>query len=325
MSVNICLQCGTSNNAQSMVCSKCGRRLPPPDLSSPGLQLKVDQLMQRFEEIRIACDKVKNETLSFEAFADFLKLWSASLQRQKPQSLMIDDEAESQEPEEVTAVELDPNFEHFSKGLDIIWPILEDGDIDRLDRGLQVMVDGNERLLGLKPDDIGLVSDHAAQDVSCVLCGAQNNPLDPVCKACGAKLPKLAAGQQELVEHRIVTGRYEQFRQACEKVSSGKISIREFGAFLEGIQETLRARRESYMGALEDYAEFASEEVDLAKSGMDEYEQGMEELWNYVDSQDPSNIRRALEVIGSGNEKINKAMVMNRAYRAELADEFGYV
>ena len=327
MSAKMCVRCGSVNDAQNVVCAKCGVRLPNPDLTSPELHLQVDTLAQRIAEIRIACDKVRDESLTIEAFADFLKLWGASLRRQKSQSLMIVDESSEDQIHDVESDEVDPNFEHFSRGLDIIWPFLEDGDFERLDRGLQIMEEGNELLLGLKPADVGLI-EHAQEEVSCILCGAKNSAYQTVCNQCGAKLPKIVNTDPERTEHRQVTARYDQFKAACDKVTNGTWSHQEFAGFLEGIQETLRARRVSYEQAVGDYEEFASDEVATAKSGMDDYEHGMEEMWVFVsdpDNKDLEALKRGLELIWSGNEKINKAMVMNRAYRSELADEFGYV
>ena len=306
------------------MCGRCGFRLPNPELHSPGLQLRVAQLTQRYNEMLSACEKLKQDQFSLDDFGDFLKVWGASLLRERPRDLMIDDNIEEHKPDTSVVQEIDPNFAHFGAGLDVILPILEDEDYERLDRGLQIMTEGNKQILGLNPDDIGQITVDTALEVSCVLCGARNAAGESVCVECGAKLPRATANSAELT-HKPLTGRLEQFRQACDRVQSGKWSMKEFGAFLETMSETLRTKREVYTGALGDYAEFATEEVELAAQGMNDYEQGMEELWNYIESKDRQAIQRALEFIASGNEKINKAMALNRSTRSDLADEFGYV
>lgn len=306
------------------MCGRCGFRLPNPELHSPGLQLQVEQLTQRYNEMYSACEKLKQDQIGLDEFAEFLKVWGASLQRELPRDLMIDDDIEEHEPDTAVVQEIDPNFQHFAAGLDVIRPILEDEDFDRLDRGLQIMAEGNEQILGLKPEEEAPTTVDTAREVSCVLCGARNTAGDTVCAECGAKLPRATANSAELA-HKPLTGRLQQFRQACDQVLSGKWSMKEFGAFLETMSETLRTKREVYTGALGDYAEFATEEVELASQGMNDFEQGMEELWNYIESKDKDSIHRAMELITSGNDKINKAMALNRASRSDLADEFGYV
>ena len=319
-----CPRCGASSDALSIMCGRCGLRLPNPELSTPGLQLRVDQITQRYTEIFIACDRLKHDQLGLDEFGEFLKQWGASLRREKPRDLMIDDELEENEPSTAVEFEIDPSFVHFGAGLDVICPILDDGDFDRLDRGLKIMQEGNHEMLGLKPDDIGQITADTTIEITCPMCGAKNLAQEALCKDCGAKLPRQAGNCPEL-SHKPLMGRLEQFRQACVKVTNKSWSLHDFGSFLENMQDTLKAKREVFISNLGDYAEYATEEVELATSGMNEYELGMEELWAYIETKDPACIQRGMDLVICGNEKINQAMAMNRSLRSERADEFGYV
>lgn len=330
MSSQMCLRCGATNHPDSSFCARCGMRITSQGLASPELGLQVEALELRLAEVTIACDKYRNEELSNEDFYGFLVLWGRSLTRPKSQNIMITDETDETETFPEEEVEVDPNFEHFSEGLKEIMPVFEDGDIDRLDRGLQTMRDGNRKLLGLSYEDDNVEhSDSVIANVICVVCSTSNSGTLASCTNCGAKLPRVYSENQG-VSVKPVTGRYDQFKKACDEVLSGKSSVADFADFLEKIQETLRVCREGYNLARKEYCELSEgdepiEEVELCTSGMDDFEAGMEELWGYVDTNVEDHIHTGLSLIERGNGKINEARTKNRQRRAEMADEFGYV
>jgi hypothetical protein len=297
--------------------------MPKSELATPGLQLKVEQLTQRYAEIYIACDRLKTGQLELDAFVDFIKLWGHSLYREKPRNLVIEDELDNEAEVEL---EIEPNYRHFWAGLEVIFPIQEDEDIERLDRGLRIMQEGNREVLGLKPAEVGQITQDTVKEIICPMCTAHNTPQDALCKTCGAKLPSQQANAAELA-HKPLTGRLEKFKNACLDVMNKRMSMDKFGEFLETMEATLKAKREKYFEELGGYGEFAPDEVELATQGMDDYEAGMEELWKYFDSDgtEPAFVNRGLELLNGGNDKLNKTLAMNRSNRKELADEFGYV
>lgn len=330
MSSVLCQRCGSPNIAQAANCVRCGTRLSANTLASPELSIDVETLELRLAEITIACDKYRHEELTNEEFYNYLIVYGRSLTRPKSQNIMINDDTDEEEAAQGEDVEVDPNFQHFVDGLTVITPILEDGDLDRLERGLQVMREGNLKLLGLTYEDNGPDAlESGLADVMCVVCSTQNSGSQANCKSCGAKLPKMVSEGQSLT-HKPVTSRLDQFKKATGDVLAGKQTVAEFAEWLEKIQETLRSCREGYLAACKEYSELSEgddpvEEVDLCTSGMDDFEAGMEELWNYVDSEDASHAHSGLELIERGNNKINEARAKNRERRNEMADEFGYV
>jgi hypothetical protein len=307
--------------------------LPNTDLSSPALQLKVDQITQRYAEIYIACDRYKTGQLTLDAFLDFIKLWGHSLYREKPRELMIEDDIEELDSDANVELEIEPNYRHFWAGLEVIFPIQEDEDVEhhaeRIDRGLRIMQEGNRDLLGLKPAEVTQITQDTVKDISCIACGTDNAPGELLCKDCGAKLPRQEANTAELA-HKPLTGRLDKFRSACMDVMTAKdkkSALEKFEHFLATMEAALKAKREKFEGELGGYGEHAMDEVEMATQGMDDYEAGIEELWVYFEGNgaDSAVMQRGLQLISAGNEKINKAMAMNRSNRKELADEFGYV
>src|ERR1017187_2302158 len=268
MSMIQCPRCGASNDTQNSVCSQCSKRFPNPDLSTPALQLKVDQITQRYAEIYIACDRYKTGQLTMDEFLDFIKLWGHSLYREKPRELMIEDEELDSDAN--VEMEIEPNYRHFWAGLEVIFPIQEDEDMERIDRGLRIMQEGNREVLGLKPTEVAQITQDTVKDISCIACGAHNAPGELLCKDCGAKLPRQEANTAELA-HKPLTGRYDKFRSACLDVMNKKMSLEKFAEFLATMEAQLKAKREKYLGELGGYGEHALEEVEMATQGMDDY------------------------------------------------------
>jgi ribosomal protein L40E len=330
MSSQLCLRCGASNPTESSFCARCGMRMSAPGLSAPDQGLQVEALELRLAEVTIACDKYRNEELTNEDFYGFLVLWGRGLTRPRSQNIMITDETDEAETLPEDAVEVDPNFEHFADGLKVLMPVVEDGDLDRLDRGLAIMKDGNRKLLGLSNEDYAAEHiDSVVAKVICVVCSTSNSASDSNCGNCGAKLPRVY-NESQGVSAKPINGRYEQFKKACDSVLAGKTTMAEFAEFLEQIQETLRVCREGYDLARKEYCELSEgdepiEEVELCCSGMDDFEAGIEELWGYVDTGAEDHIHSGLALIERGKGRINEARTKNRQRRAEMADEFGYV
>ena len=117
-----------------------------------------------------------------------------------------------------------------------------------------------------------------------------------------------------------VTGRYEQFRQAAERIRTGQWSAEEFEAFLCHLYEVLTQKAQDCRAFIEEtgYREESPDEVDGGLRGIDLYELGMQEMWNFLQDGEFGHLDEGLRLVWEGNEKINEAMRVNRESREDL-------
>ncbi len=161
--------------------------------------------------------------------------------------------------------------------------------------------------------------------IICMQCGFQNEKETKNCENCGAQLPRVDTSAMIKVEK--VAGRAGQFQNAVEQVKSGEWGTEEFFEFLQNIYQVLAEKRASaeQLIAETNYHEMAEEEVQQGLEGMDQFEEGMQEMSLYVEDGEISHLDIGLELIFSGNEKINDAMMINRAERRKLEEEWGWM
>ena len=124
-----------------------------------------------------------------------------------------------------------------------------------------------------------------------------------------------------------ITERYEQFKKACDRVRVGEWGPDEFLAWLEEIWATLKDKAADYVSHIEDsgYYNDQTDEVENCFTGIEQYETGMETMRQYVDTGDVGYLDQGLQIIWEGNEYINEAMRMNREFRRNLEEEWGYM
>ncbi|MBI3928288.1 MAG: hypothetical protein HY319_22280 [Armatimonadetes bacterium] len=162
--------------------------------------------------------------------------------------------------------------------------------------------------------------------IVCLVCEHTNQPGVGQCTHCGAALPRiLQPTSVDQFEKR--TSRYNQFREAGQKAKEGKWSPEEYADWLQNISRLL-AQKARYLIDLyhsTGYYEYGAEEVEMGITGIQDYEQAMETMWEFIEDGDPRHIERGLELMWEGNEKINEAMRLNREFRRRLEDEWGYM
>lgn len=334
MAVTMCVRCGKENSRTTGICSSCGARLPRMDLASPEVQVNVGELTDRFEQFVQATEKVLTERWNLDDFHDFLTQMQSSLQAQGPRVW-----GEEGEAVEVDTSSVSEDNKHFQSGLEVMFRYLDDTAEEYLDetcleRALQIMREGNEKLLhgsAYVPPPETTVAETGPSHITCVLCGYENPPTSSICDrpGCGAKLPRIEQSAPE-TKRAKVTDRYDRFKSAVDKVRDGDWTLDDFRSFLEEIDKLLSVKRKAYFDVITEsgYAEFTetNEEVEQASSGIEDYEKGLAFMWQYASEEaDDSVLDRALGFMWEGNEKLNKAMTLNRALRKELTEQFGYI
>lgn len=66
------------------------------------------------------------------------------------------------------------------------------------------------------------------------------------------------------------------------------------------------------------YRDEAPDEVESGLQGVDLYEAGMQELYQYLQDGYDDHLTEGLRLLWEGNEKINHAMFLNRESREDL-------
>jgi dGTP triphosphohydrolase len=157
-------------------------------------------------------------------------------------------------------------------------------------------------------------------------CGAQNEQGSKHCGQCQAALPKMDYSAM-MVTHQAVNGRYNQFREAAERVKRGEWSAQEMAEFLQNMARILEEKAQAAIDYINscNYYEDNQEEVDLGLEGIQDYEAGMTEMYAFTEDGDLTHLDRGLEMIFQGNEKINEAMRRNREARKRLEEEWGWM
>lgn len=334
MAVTLCPKCSKENSRTAGICSHCGARLPRMELASPEVHLNVDELTDRFEQFVQATEKVLTETWTLDQFHDFLEKMQGSLQSRSAGFSYGEDGEASVDIESSVSEE----SAHFQSGLEQMLRYLDEMDEGYLDenvleRALQTMREGNEKLLHgsayVPPSETPTVDSGGPTHITCVLCGFENPPTSTICDrpGCGAKLPRLEQTATE-TKRAKVTDRYDRFKSAVDRVRSGEWTMDDFRAFLEEIDKLLAVKRKAYFDVVTEsgYTEYASEEVDLGSGGIEDYEKGLALMWQFASEEAPDAVlEQALDHMWDGNEKLNKAMTLNRALRKELTEQFGYI
>lgn len=125
-----------------------------------------------------------------------------------------------------------------------------------------------------------------------------------------------------------MTARYMEFQGKVEAVRLGKLARPEFAVWLNETIERLLAKRQDYMLTVREsgYIETHPAEVDLAMNGILDFEEAASDMLEFARSQaDISALDAALAKMWQANDAINDAMRMNRSFRAQLEDDWGYM
>jgi hypothetical protein len=125
-----------------------------------------------------------------------------------------------------------------------------------------------------------------------------------------------------------ITSRYDEFASRVQLVRDGRMTREQFGTWLGTIRKSLVGQRDRYIEMIKTsgYYEFSSDEVDMGMTGILDYEEGMEMMSEFANNgADFSVLDKALQRMWDGNEKCNEAMRINREFRAQLEEDWGYM
>lgn len=131
--------------------------------------------------------------------------------------------------------------------------------------------------------------------------------------------PDGAAGQSSQAPPET-HDRLLQFRDACEKVSSGEWTDDAFTTFLDQVAEMV-AQREAQARDLEIPAEAFEEfrlEIEAGFAGIERFSTGITTLRAYLIDRDPSHLDEGLEIIREGSDALNRAVQLNYENRRAL-------
>lgn len=125
-----------------------------------------------------------------------------------------------------------------------------------------------------------------------------------------------------------MTGRYEEFQSKVEGLRTGAVSPEAFIEWLAKIRVLLVAKRDSYIKTVAEmgYYDAHPDEVELAIAGIYAFEDAVEEMWAFtLGETEQSALDNALAAMWQANEQINEAMRLNRGFRAQLEDDWGFM
>ncbi len=125
-----------------------------------------------------------------------------------------------------------------------------------------------------------------------------------------------------------MTARYMEFQGKVEAVRMSKLTRNELGQWLIETIGKLLNKRQDYMMTVREsgYIETHPAEVDLAMNGILDFEDAANDMLEFANSEaDVSELDAALAKMWQANEAINDAMRMNRSFRAQLEDDWGYM
>lgn len=105
-----------------------------------------------------------------------------------------------------------------------------------------------------------------------------------------------------------------------ERARTGEWSAEELEAFLMHLYDLLVEKGQDCRAFIQEsgYRDEAPDEVDSGLNGIDLYEAGIQEMWQYLQDGDESHLSEGLRLLWEGNEKINHAMFLNRESREDL-------
>ncbi len=162
--------------------------------------------------------------------------------------------------------------------------------------------------------------------IVCLSCGTANGGTG-YCSQCNAPLPKIDPNSNMSgTGHQ--TGRFEQIRDACDKVRTQAWTLEEFEQFISNLFNFLEGHKNAIIGYVKEtgYFEYGSQEVEMGFTGVQRYEEGLELIYTYIEDGVPESVLdQGLQMIWEGNEMINEAMRENRAARRKLEEEWGYM
>jgi hypothetical protein len=158
--------------------------------------------------------------------------------------------------------------------------------------------------------------------IVCTRCGTENPAGKRYCTSCQAALPQMVS--QEMRTPDKLTARYNQLRDAADKVTDGEWTLDEYADFMEHIAQVLAEKEEEIREIEipeEGYEDFA-EELEVGFNGIALYNEGISHMLMFVDDQNTDHLDYGLELVLQGNDLLNEAMRINRETRRKLEEMY---
>lgn len=164
------------------------------------------------------------------------------------------------------------------------------------------------------------ISDQDQPGIQCQDCGFVNPPGEEFCQACNSTVGRVSL----TADAGASTGRYKEIRAAVEQLQAGAIGVHDFANWLERLSAELAHKARGIMDTIEacNYWKDGAEEIEMGLSGVQHFEEGMGELWQFTQDGDPGHLEQGLVMVWEGNQRIIEAMRINRDSRQDLALEW---
>lgn len=146
--------------------------------------------------------------------------------------------------------------------------------------------------------------------IVCFSCGFASPSGTGYCLQCKARLPKIDAETHLSWAGRIAS-RFEQIRDACDKVRSQAWSLEEFESYLANLFDLLESQKNAIIGYVRETGSFAygASEVEAGMTGIERYEKGLELLSSFAQAGVPDSVLdQGLHLIGEGNEMMRRKL-----------------
>ena len=146
-------------------------------------------------------------------------------------------------------------------------------------------------------------------------CGYENPVGSNYCEQCSSPLPRMEIFQ--VLQPTVVTGRLRKIQNYIESVQREDISLEEFSEFIRTTYDILVQKSVEIQEFVDStcYRDISPEEVEIGYEGMCSYEEGLQEMYLFIEDLDPIHLTVGMEMVVQGNNSINEAMRINRENR----------
>lgn len=147
----------------------------------------------------------------------------------------------------------------------------------------------------------------------CVKCGHQTRDVLNKCPACKAPFGAALPGSLQAEEIEYCAERVSEFQQAADRILSEEWSVDQFLDYLEGQAECFFEYEEAIRGiqipheAIEDFRD----ELQRGFKGLALYQEGINTMKLFVDTQDTVYLEDGIELVRQGNDLLNDAIRIN--------------
>lgn len=150
----------------------------------------------------------------------------------------------------------------------------------------------------------------------CPACGFLNPASETVCLACASA-----------VEPRRGQSRCSAIDQQVGRVRRGALTAEDFRRWLEDLSGQMARKASAILGYIDAqrYRDDSPDEVCYGLAGIERFESGLSELWQYTQDLDASHLDLGLSLVWEGNDLILEAMRLNRETREETSLAYEHI